>query len=505
MNAAPRRHAARAAPRRHAARAALRRRIARAALRKNLSCFIHRTFMTVSPGQRYLANWHIDALAWHLKQVAEGKCKRLIVTLPPRHLKSIAVSVAFPAWLLGHNPRQRIVCVSYSQDLADKHALDTRAVLNAAWYRRCHPRTRLSPEKHALGELMTTRRGSRLATSVGGTLTGRGGNILLIDDPHKADEAQAAPTRQAVIDWYRNTLLSRLDDPNGAIVLVQQRLHQEDLAGHLLQQGGWTHLNLPAIAEEAQRVPLEGGRFHTRSPGDVLHPARHSRAFLEQAQRDMGSYAFAAQYQQQPAPQGGGLIQWRWFPRYRVAPAKAAGGEIVQSWDTALKAGTGNDWSVCTTWLHQDHRSWLLDVVRERLEFPDLKRRVAHEAARHRAGRILIEDHGAGTALIQDLHRETSLPVVGVAPARDKPTRLLTVSPAIESGRVLLPEDAPWLADLHHELVLFPNARHDDQVDSLSQYLTWERERAAMLGSILLGPPLASLGGDAGAWWEDGP
>jgi len=202
--------------------------------------------------------------------------------------------------------------------------------------------------------------------------------------------------------------------------------------------------------------------------------------------REMGSYAFAAQYQQRPAPQGGGLVKWTWFPRYRVAPVKAPGGQIVQSWDTALKAGAAHDWSVCTTWLHQDHRSWLLDLV-------------------------LVEDQGAGTALLQDLARETDLPLVGAAPHTDKATRLLTVSPRIESGRVLLPDDAPWLADLQHELAQFPNGRHDDQVDSLSQFLFWARERAnVQAGGIVLGPKLMSLGGPSGnapsaSPWGDAP
>jgi predicted phage terminase large subunit-like protein len=361
----------------------------------------------------------------------------------------------------------------------------------------------LAPDKQAVGELMTTARGGRLATSVGGTLTGRGGQFLLIDDPHKAEEASSDAARQAVIDWYRTTLLSRLDDPqNGAIVLVQQRLHENDLAGHLLASaagtdGGWTHLNLPAIAETPERVPLEAGGVHRREPGDLLQPERQPRALLDRLLREMGSYAFAAQYQQRPAPLGGGLVQWKWFQRYRNPPPKGPGGQVVQSWDTALKAGTAHDWSVCTTWLRQDHRSWLLDLVRERLEFPDLKGRVAQEARRHQADLVLIEDQGAGTALIQDLARDSAPPragcpplcVVGVTPTADKATRLLAVSPLIEAGRVLLPEDAHWLAAFHHELATFPNGRHDDQVDSLSQYLSWERERPVFTAASFLTTP----------------
>jgi hypothetical protein len=238
-----------------------------------------------------------------LRQVAEGQCKRLIITAPPRTLKSLAVSVAFPAWLLGHDPTRRIVCASYAQALADKHALDTRAVLRADWYRRAFPGTRLSAEKFALAEMMTTARGGRVATSVRGGLTGRGGDVLLIDDPLKIEAARSARARRAVADWFRNTALSSLDGaPGSAIVLVQTRLHAEDLAGHLLAEGGWTHLNLPAIAECGERVMLEPGIAHARAAGDVLHPERVPRETLARLAREMDADTFAACYQQRPAP-----------------------------------------------------------------------------------------------------------------------------------------------------------------------------------------------------------
>ena len=233
------------------------RRLLTAILRTDLSSFIQRAFRTVSPGDRYLHNWHIDAIAWALQQCFEGKIRRLIITLPPRSLKSIAVSVAFPAYVLGREPRQKIVCVSYSQELADKHARDCRAVIGAPWYRVIFPRTRIDREKNTPAEFMTTWRGFRLATSVSGTLVGRGGNIHILDDVLKPDEALSEVLRTRVIEWYRSTLATRPDDKTrDVIIVIQQRVHEEDLVGVLLEQEGWTHLNLPAIAEEPQVIPL---------------------------------------------------------------------------------------------------------------------------------------------------------------------------------------------------------------------------------------------------------
>src|SRR5262249_2255934 len=153
-------------------------------------------FQTVSPGQPWCDNWHIHAIAWQLQRVAAGEVKRLLITIPPRHLKSISASVAFPAWILGHDPTQRVICASYSTDLASKHARDCRAVMEADWYRRVFSRARLDPDKNAELEFMTTQRGFRYATSVGGTLTGRGGNLIIIDDPMKPQDAMSDAKRQ---------------------------------------------------------------------------------------------------------------------------------------------------------------------------------------------------------------------------------------------------------------------------------------------------------------------
>jgi hypothetical protein len=287
-------------------------RVVSAILRNDLYSFIQAIFPVVSPGASFAPNWHIEAIAFALTRVREGEIKRLIITVPPRSLKSICASVTFPAFVLGHDPTRRIICVSYAEGLARKHANDCRAIMRSAMYNRLFPNTRISVAKDTELEFATTLGGNRLTTSVGGTLTGRGGNLIIIDDPLKPQDAYSETARESTKQWYSNTLLSRLDDKtNDAIVVVMQRLHMDDLVGHLLEQDGWTHLNLPAIAESEHSVPLGPARSHLRRTGDLLHPNRESRAVLDELKRSMGSLDFTAQYQQEPVAEDGNLIKWK--------------------------------------------------------------------------------------------------------------------------------------------------------------------------------------------------
>ncbi len=260
-------------------------------LRNDLTAFTQRCFQTVVPGQEFLPNWHVEAITYQLTRILEGDIRRLIITLPPRNLKSICASVAFPAFCLGHNPTLRIVAASYSQDLAAKHARDCRIVMESAWYRTLFPGTRIDPRKNAESEFETTARGYRLGTSVGGTLTGRGGNLIVIDDPMKPAEAMSETKRAAVADWYDSTLASRLDrKTEDAIVLIMQRLHVDDLVGHVIAKApGWTHLNLPAIAEVPEEVAVSASTFYHRPAGQILHPEREPLDVLNDLKASMAA------------------------------------------------------------------------------------------------------------------------------------------------------------------------------------------------------------------------
>ena len=456
------------------------RRLLEMKLRSDLSTFIHRAFQTVAPAQTFLHNWHIDAMAWLLEQCATGSIKRLLITLPPRHLKSICASVAFPAWVLGHDPTKRIICASYAADLAAKHARDCRAIMESSWYRLVFPQTRLSREKNAEMDFMTTCHGYRYTTSVGGGVTGRGGNLVVIDDPIKPEDAMSDARRAAVNEWYDRTLYSRLDSKrDDVIILIMQRLHIEDLAGYVLAKEPWVHLNLPAIAEVEHRIPIGLNQFHFRRVGDLLHEARESRADLDRIKATIGSFNWYGQYQQSPVPLEGEIIRWEWFPFYDEFPSRRRGDQIIQSWDTASTAGELSDYSVCMTFLERGNDYFLLNVLREKLNYPDLRRRVINHALEFGADTVIIEDKGSGTSLIQDLGVDSGGAPRPIAfhPEGDKTTRISTQSRKIEAGQVLLPRQAEWLDELRAELMQFPYGRHDDQVDSLSQFLTWLGER----------------------------
>lgn len=447
-----------------------------AVLRQDLASFAAKTFHTVDPATRYLDNWHVRLICEHLEACARGDITRLVVNVPPRHLKSICVSVAWPAWLLGHDPAARIMAASYSRELSVKHALDCRLVVTSPWYRRIFPGVRLAPDQNEKHRFQTTARGHRIATSVGGTATGEGADVLIVDDPHNPRQAMSDVARVAALDWFDQTFSSRLNDKKrGAIVVVMQRLHARDLTGHLLDKGGWRQLSLPAEAERRTIIDFGGVRIR-RMPGELLHPAREGPAEIARAKRELGSYAFAAQYQQRPTPLEGGIVKAAWFRRYRVAPAHPR--RIVQSWDTAHKAGALNDPAVCGTWAETETGFYLLEVVRRRMEYPELKRTAKSLAGKWAPDAVLIEDKASGQSLVQDLRAETSLPVIALRPVADKLTRMSTTSPAIEAGRVFLPDSAPWLNDYEAEMTGFPNGAHDDQVDMTSQFLRWAAARA---------------------------
>lgn len=448
-----------------------------ALLRGDFASFIAKSFNTVSPGKTFLPNWHVRAIAHQLERVRRGEVKRLIITMPPRMLKSISASVAFPAFLLGHDPTTRIVAVSYAEELAEKLARDSRMVMESEWYRDLFPATRLSRSKSAGLDYETTRRGGRLSTSVGGALTGRGGSIIVVDDPQKPLDAMSRIKRANTIEWFRNTISSRLDDKRvGAIIIVMQRLHVEDLAGHLLEQGGWTHLNLPAIATRDDEIETGRGTVHRRRAGEPLHATLEPLTVLEGIKADMGSAIFSAQYQQAPVPEDGGPVKPHWFGSYIGEPPAAPPGQIIQSWDLAVKDGERNDYTVCITAHAKGNAIHVLDVYRARLDYPSQRKEVIAQARKFKADVLLIEDAASGSPLVADLRhlKEPGVPTPIPIKARgSKEERLTVQSSRIEAGDVLLPPLAPWRDDFLTEFKAFPGGHHDDQVDALSQLLDW--------------------------------
>ena len=468
-----------------------------AILRSDLSLFVRKVFATVSPNDIFKPNWHIDAVVHELTRCHRRENRRLLITQPPRSLKSICASVAFPAWALGHDPTLRIMCVSYSEGLAHEFARQFRMITDSEWYRRVFPRMRLKTETRS--EAVTARGGGRVALSVGGSITGRGADFIIIDDPLKAEHGTSETARTKVIDWYDRTLSTRLNDKeHGVIILVMQRLHQEDLAGFVIERNGWHELSLPAIATVDQEVPVGPREVYDRKADSILHPERESRETLEGIKAEIGSLQFSAQYQQSPVPPEGNLVRRNWLKTYDTAPSPGPGIKIAQSWDIATTTDERNDWSVCTTWAIKKKDFYLLDVWRARVEFPALRHKIVSHALSHLVQTVLIEKTGPGLHLVQELRNDPTPRFprpIGIVPEGDKGMRMEAQTPRFEAGHVLLPKEAPWLADFLNELLAFPHGRHDDQVDSVSQFLKWAWDRSLRPTTVIGGAILISSEG----------
>jgi predicted phage terminase large subunit-like protein len=452
----------------------------RALLRRDLYAFTERCFYELNPTTKFKPNWHLEVVASALEACQHGEINRLIINQPPRSLKSHIASVVFVAFLLGHDPTAQIICASYGQELANKHAMDCRTLLANASYQALFPHTRLSSERQAVQEFMTTQQGFRMSTSVGGVLTGRGADFIIIDDPLKPDEAVSDTQRRAVNEWFDHTLYSRLNDKRkGCIILIMQRLHEDDLVGHVLGLEPWKVIRFPAIAEEDETHVVEtpyGTRRFERRAGEALHPEREPLEILTHIREAQGEYNFAGQYQQAPAPLGGGLVKAEWFKTYAESNLPANFEMIFQSWDTANKPTELSDYSVCTTWGVKEKHAYLLHVVRKRLGYPELKRAVREQAEAFNPQTILVEDKASGTQLIQELVSDGVHAIQKYQPTMDKIMRMHSVTSTIENGFVHLPDKAAWLGEYLHELTSFPKGKYDDQADSTSQALDWFKQ-----------------------------
>jgi predicted phage terminase large subunit-like protein len=446
--------------------------ILQAVLRRDLAGFIERCFIALEPGTAYRDNWHIHAIAYQLMRVARGECTRLIVNVPPRSAKSICCTIAFIAWFLGHDPRKRVMAISYADRLSHKHAADFRSVVTSAWYRSTFPQFQITSDRR--DELVTTENGYRMAGSIGGAVLGRGADLIVIDDPiNGLDAALSEAKRQQVTKFFDTALYTRLNDRSkGAIVIVMQRLHEDDLVGHVLGKEAWDVLSLPAIAPEdaLYRLGDREDAIHQRRAGDVLHPERETREHLEIIKRNLGTMNFSAQYQQNPLPAEGNVIKREWLKFYDDEPE--AFERVVVSWDTASTLRDRSDYSAGTVWGAIGQTYYLREVIRGRWETPDLRRMIVDVSKTYDADSTLIEATELGRAIAQDLRRSGELYVVSQRPRFDKTARLLAQAARFEAGQVFLPREAEWLATYLQEILAFPGGK-DDQVDSTSQALKY--------------------------------
>lgn len=437
--------------------------------------FFLRAWPILEPTTPLQNNWHIkylcDVLQSEVERIArkEKKTQDIIINIPPRSLKSSITTICLNAWAWARFPAMRFIGVSYGADISIELGLKTRRLLESDWYQKnWGKRVRFSPDQNTKGIFENSAGGIRKNIGVGGALTGSGADILLIDDPQNPEEAHSEADRTMCIRWFKETAYSRLNDQStGLRVVIMQRLHQEDLTGWILanQPGAWRHICLPACADYV----IQPAELAENYKEGLFFPTRFTPEVLAQAKETLGSYGFAGQMGQAPAPKGGGIFKLSWLKYYSVEPAGL--GRIFWSWDCAVKSGEDNDYSVGLKCAEFAGGVCVLDLVRGKWEYPDLKRMIQLHGEKQEVQGILIEDKSSGQQVIQDLKQNTRLNVLAFESDRDKVMRAQLASPTVEAGRVWLPEKSVWLADFLTELSLFPKVKHDDQVDALTQII----------------------------------
>jgi predicted phage terminase large subunit-like protein len=459
--------------------------------------FVLQAWPVIEPSTPFVPGWHIDAIIEHLEAISYGHIRNLLINVPPRHMKSLLVSVLWPAWEWIRWPERRFLYSSYAAQLSIRDSVKCRRLIESPWYQeRWGDRFALTGDQNTKGRFENSRSGYRLSTSVGGAATGEGGDRIVCDDPHNVQEAESDSVRKGTLDWWDIVMSTRVNDPRSAAkVVVMQRCHQLDLSGHLLEQGGWEHLCLPAEYEGSSRATSIGWSDPRTDHSELLWPERFGPAEIESLKRTLGSYAAAGQLQQRPSPAGGGIFKRHWFRYFQPrgmnlppvvvslpdgtqvsiaaieAPYKVA--EQIQSWDCSFKDLQTSGYVVSQVWARAGSAYLLGDQVRARMDCPATVKAVRQLSDKW-PGTIakLIEDKANGSAVIQMLSHE--IPgLLPVNPEGGKIARAAAVSPLIEAGNVYLPHPlyAPWVNDFIEECAAFPNGAHDDQVDAMTQAL----------------------------------
>lgn len=442
---------------------------------KSFAEFFKQAWAVMEPGVPYVHGWHIDAICEHLEAVSRGEIHKLLINMPPRHSKSTLVSVAFPCWEWIHRPWMKYLYSSYSGTLSIRDSVACRRLIMSPWYQANWGNVfSLTDDQNVKMRFENSRHGVRIATSVGGTTTGEGGDRIVVDDPHNVKEAESETVRQSVLDWWHQAMSTRLNDPKrGAHIVVMQRVHDQDLSGSILERGGYEHLCLPCRYEGQKTHWRIGWQDPRTVEGELLWPERFDEKHVSELEATLGSYAAAAQLQQRPTPAEGGIFKRQWFRTYDNRPSFI---RIIESWDTATSEKELSAYSVCSVWGETvDGGIYLLHVERQRLTFPQLKAQVVAQHNRFGGTGILVEDKSSGRQLCQDLGMGTRLPLipVQVGKGQDKVARAMGCSAMIEAGRVFIPASAPWLGVFMQEVLTFPNCQYKDQVDSMTQALNY--------------------------------
>jgi len=454
--------------------------------RRDLREFVKQAWHVIEPTTPYVPGWHIDALIDHLEAVNRGDIRNLLINIPPRHAKSLIVSVFWPMWSWIDTPAKRWLCSSYALSLAIRDNRKCKILIESDWFQARYGNCfYLSKDQKAKGRFENNHRGYRMAVSVGSAATGEGGDALLVDDPHNVLEAYSDTKREEALLWWDTTMSSRLNDPKkGSKVIIMQRIHERDLSGHVLEQGGYTHLCLPAEYEPSRRCYTEIGWEDPRTEeGQLLWPAQVGHRELEKLKVALGSSAYAAQYQQSPSPLGGDIFKQEHFvyftihenhytlhTRYgdkNVARAKCW---LFATVDLAASLKTTADYTVISTWAATpDNELLLVEQQRDHMTGPEIQRAIALCYQRYRHNFVEIEATAFQLTMTQELIVRWGIPVRPFTPHKDKVSRAISASVFYEAGQVYHLQFAEYLTIMEKELLNFPKGAHDDVVDTVSR------------------------------------
>lgn len=457
--------------------------------RRHLEPFVEKVFQTIVPRNKFKNNWHIGLICEYLEAVYLGEIKKLIINEPPRFLKSLPVSIAFPAWVLGKHPSERFLCASYAAPLSLEFSLHSRRIIESDWYKLMFPETRIARDQNMKSWFETTSRGYRISTSVGGSVLGKGGNYKILDDPMDPERAFSSKDTETALRWVDQTWSQRNDDPESTReILVMQRLSVNDITAHFIQQGGWELLKITQEVERRTTYTFpRSKKVKVRKAGELLHPTYFGKDKVKEAKIRLGEYGYAGQHQQEPTAFGGNLVKSNEIMRYDELPPNEDLTELVLSIDTANKEQITNAPTCIGCWCMYTSfpgRYYLDNVISRRWNYPDLKLNVLNYVERcgelygQIPSTILIEDKASGIQLIQDLRFDTTYNIEATDPTGegDKLVRFNAETSAFRSGRVWIPKHAPWTFDYVTELTSFPNVPFKDQTDMTSQFLKYMRK-----------------------------
>lgn len=484
----------------------IRRERLRRAAEGSLVEFIRQAWPVIEPGVEFRDNWHLHAMADHLEALTHGEIDNLILNIPPGCMKSLLTSVAWPVWEWLGNPSLRYMCASYGSDLSIRDTLKTRDILLSEWFQSNWPDIRIKPGEDQKTKYALINGGWRMATSTGGRATGEHPDRKIVDDPHNAKQAESDAERQMALDWFDRTLSTRGESRGAKTIVVMQRLHENDLTGHILEKmqdlGNYELLCLPMEFEGDRRVTSIGWSDPRREVGDLLWPEMFNEKSVHKLRVTLGEYGAAGQLQQRPSPAGGGIIKTAHFQLWPAKKPLPAFDYVLQSYDTAYSEKTTGDPSTCTVWgvfTYDDgsgrRGAMLLDAWAERISYPTLRERVINDWAElyaadpktgrrgRRADNILVEEKSSGISLLQDL-RLANVPAMAYNPGRaDKIARAHRATPLLETECFYIPESgaeagkpATWAREFLAQCEKFPNAANDDYVDTWTQATIWLRD-----------------------------